>query len=87
MLASFPAPRAVLPNRALTIDDYRKLIIDLAGVKNAWLRPVDMIFFADPITATLSREQSEVVDRLSEVMNGDPRARLFALAGERAGRS
>ena len=30
------------------------------------------------IPRTLSKEQSEAVDKLSEVMNGNPRARLFA---------
>jgi molecular chaperone DnaJ len=37
--------------------------------------------FVIDVPATLSAEQSEAVDRLSEVMNGDPRARLFAQAG------
>ena len=30
------------------------------------------------VPASLSKEQSEAVDKLSQVMNGDPRARLFA---------
>ena len=34
--------------------------------------------FVIDVPASLSPEESEVVDRLSEVMNGDPRARLFA---------
>jgi molecular chaperone DnaJ len=42
--------------------------------------------FVIDVPATLSREQSEAVDRLSQVMNGDPRARLFSLATEGAGR-
>jgi molecular chaperone DnaJ len=29
---------------------------------------------------TLSAEQSEAIDRLSQVMNGNPRARLFEKA-------
>jgi molecular chaperone DnaJ len=33
--------------------------------------------FVIDVPASLSPEESEVVDRLSEVMNGDPRARLF----------
>jgi hypothetical protein len=36
------------------------------------------------VPASLSPEQSEAVDRLSKVMNGNPRARLFAAAGEGA---
>ncbi len=34
--------------------------------------------FVIDVPATLSSEQSEAVDKLSEVMNGDPRAKLFA---------
>ena len=41
--------------------------------------------FVIDVPATLSPEQSEAVDKLSQVMNGDPRARLFAAArGRRA---
>ncbi|HEY5318074.1 MAG TPA: molecular chaperone DnaJ [Solirubrobacteraceae bacterium] len=36
--------------------------------------------FVIDVPASLSPEESEAVDRLSEVMNGDPRARLFAEA-------
>ena len=35
--------------------------------------------FVIDVPATLSKEQEAAVDALSEVMNGDPRARLFAL--------
>ena len=46
--AQFFAPRAVLPNRALTELDWRKWLIDLAGVKNAWMEVVtDVQLFAD----------------------------------------
>ncbi len=42
--ASLPAhlPRAqeILPCRPLTLNDYRRLFIDLPGVRNAWLRPL-----------------------------------------------
>jgi len=34
--------------------------------------------FVIDVPATLSKEQSEAVDKLSEVMNGNPRSRLFA---------
>jgi molecular chaperone DnaJ len=34
--------------------------------------------FVIDVPASLSKEQSEAVDKLSEVMNGDPRARLFS---------
>jgi molecular chaperone DnaJ len=38
--------------------------------------------FVLEVPASLSAEQSEAVDRLSKVMNGNPRERLFAAAGE-----
>ena len=37
--------------------------------------------FVLDVPSTLSPEQSEAVDRLSKVMNGNPRERLFAAAG------
>jgi molecular chaperone DnaJ len=40
--------------------------------------------FVLDVPASLSPEQSEAVDRLSKVMNGNPRARLFAAAGGEA---
>lgn len=46
--AQFFAPRDVLPNRALTELDWRKLVIDLPGVKNAWIEVVsDVLLYAD----------------------------------------
>ena len=46
--AQFFAPRAVLPNRALTELDWRKWLIDLPGVKNAWIEVVsDVLLYAD----------------------------------------
>ncbi len=41
--------------------------------------------FVLDVPASLSPEQSEAVDRLSAVMNGNPRERLFAGAGAEAG--
>jgi molecular chaperone DnaJ len=38
--------------------------------------------FVIDVPATLSAEQDEAIDRLSKVMNGNPRARLFAQAGD-----
>ena len=46
--AQFFAPRTVLPNRALTELDWRKWLIDLPGVKNAWIEAVgDVLLYAD----------------------------------------
>ena len=38
--------------------------------------------FVIDVPATLSAEQSEAVEKLSQVMNGNPRATLFAQAGK-----
>ena len=47
-MARLHLPRAVLPNRALTGLDWRKLLIDLPDVKNAWIEPVtDALLYAD----------------------------------------
>src|SRR5690606_16732333 len=35
----FYTARRILHNNPLTISDYRKLIIDVPGVRNAWLEP------------------------------------------------
>jgi molecular chaperone DnaJ len=40
--------------------------------------------FVIDVPASLSPEQSEAVDKLSEVMNGNPRAKLFTNAGDGA---
>ncbi|MEO5734503.1 MAG: hypothetical protein ABIN96_01905 [Rubrivivax sp.] len=46
--AQFLAPRSALPNRALTELDWRKWLIDLPGVKNAWIEVAnDMLLYAD----------------------------------------
>jgi uncharacterized protein YegP (UPF0339 family) len=37
MAAQFFTARNVLPNRPLTLNDYRKLLIDIPQVRNAWL--------------------------------------------------
>ena len=43
--------------------------------------------FTLEVPSSLSPEQSEAVDRLSRVMNGNPRERLFAAAGDGSGAS
>ena len=39
--------------------------------------------FVIDVPASLTREQAAAVDELSKVMNGNPRARLFARSGRR----
>jgi len=41
--------------------------------------------FVIDVPSTLSQAESEAVDRLSEAMNGNPRAKLFAAAGRAGG--
>ena len=53
MAEQFFTPRQVLPNRALTVTDYRKLLIDLPGVKNAWISPAPQRCYADTAAAKL----------------------------------
>lgn len=54
----FHRARAVLPIRPLTALDWRKLLIDLPGVKNAWVRPVEApLLYADQIQRRLSRNR------------------------------
>ena len=59
MARQFFSARRVLPVRALTALDYRKLIIDLPGVKNAWIRPAPVTYFADTLRAELLAERPE----------------------------
>jgi uncharacterized protein len=47
--------RQILPSRPLTLLDYRKLLIDIKDVKNAWLYPASTIYYADKIKGELLR--------------------------------
>jgi uncharacterized protein len=47
--------RQILPSRPLTLLDYRKLLIDIDGVKNAWLYPASLIYYADKNKGELLR--------------------------------
>ena len=53
MKKQFFTARQILPNRPLTLLDYRKLLIDLKGVKNAWLQPAALSYYADTIEGKL----------------------------------
>lgn len=55
MKKQFFTARQILPNRPLTLLDYRKLLIDLKGVKNAWLRPAILTYYADMVEGKLLR--------------------------------
>src|SRR4051812_14036887 len=47
MAGQFFTPGQIFPNRVLTMLDYRKLMIDVTGVKNAWLTPATVTYYAD----------------------------------------
>ena len=47
IISEFFTAKNILPNKALTINDYRKLIIDVVGVKNVWLRKKTKQLVAD----------------------------------------
>lgn len=36
---TFPTASQVLPTRPVTVEDYRRLLIDIDGIRNAWLLP------------------------------------------------
>jgi len=55
MREQFFTAREILPNRPLTVLDYRKLLIDLPGVKNAWLAPEPLSYCADTVRGRLLR--------------------------------
>ena len=44
----------ILPNKAVTAADYRKLFIDLNGVKNCWMRKYDKTVYVDCKNSELS---------------------------------
>lgn len=43
----FFSAEQIFPNRAVTLDDYRKLLIDIEGIQNAWLKKRSQPIFAD----------------------------------------
>ncbi|HIJ94640.1 MAG TPA: diguanylate cyclase [Desulfuromonadales bacterium] len=70
MQKQFFSARRILPNRPLTMADYRKLLIDVPGVKNAWLRPVSERYYADTALGELRRNNP-----------GGPEIREITLSG------
>ncbi|MDX2370268.1 MAG: hypothetical protein QNK36_17985 [Colwellia sp.] len=53
MAEQFFSARKILPCRPLTELDYRKLIIDIPGVRNAWIYPTKTELYADKINIKL----------------------------------
>jgi hypothetical protein len=57
MRKQFFTTAQILPHRPLTLLDYRKLLIDLKGVKNAWLEPATLIYSANTVSGELSEKK------------------------------
>lgn len=61
--AQFHAPQAVLPNRAFTAPDWRRRLIDVEGVRNAWIEPVtDALLYIDLRLSELVAQQPDHPD-------------------------
>ena len=58
MAKLFDSAGSILPCMPVTEADYRKLLIDLPGVKNAWLHPVPKTLYADPAEGRLAAKPS-----------------------------
>ena len=58
MKQQFYRAREILPNAPLTINDYRKLVIDVVGIKNAWVQPVAARCWADTVEGVLLHADS-----------------------------
>ncbi len=58
MQQQFFTAREILHNRPITLLDYRKLLIDLKGVKNAWIKPTSLTYYADTINKRLLAKDS-----------------------------
>ncbi|HYR09971.1 MAG TPA: hypothetical protein VEQ60_19510 [Longimicrobium sp.] len=57
MQAQFFTARQILPSAPLTTADYRRLLIDVVGIKNAWIRPATETLYADTLRGRLQRER------------------------------
>lgn len=67
IIALFHTAAGIFPGRALTINDYRKLIIDVEGIKNAWLKKKTKTITADLTNKMLTRQPAANA-RTSEVV-------------------
>ncbi|MGQ8364226.1 hypothetical protein [Glaciecola sp. 1036] len=62
----FPAPDVILPSAPLTQADYRKLIVDIPNVNNAWLIPTTVNLFYDSLdeSVTLSTRSGKTITEI-----------------------
>ncbi len=88
----FFSAATILPNQAVTINDYRKLVIDIEGVQNAWIEQARQRVFADVSRKRLMKTQPEttrweVVDisgYYTVLLEYDPNVAQGAQAGIRS---
>ena len=91
MAALFASAGRLLPGQPVTEADYRKLLIDLPGIRNAWLQQVAVPLYADPaagrLSATPTGSKSErainvsghfrvLLDYMDEVTTAERRAQV-----------
>lgn len=70
-LKNFFTAREILTCNPVTVNDFRKILIDLDGIKNAWLEKAnhsEVDFYADPPNETLTYDQGLEEDKI--VLNG-----------------
>ncbi len=57
VISHYKTAKEILPNKAVTIHDYRKLLVDIEGIKNAWLRKKIKTVYADLVENKLVRDK------------------------------
>ncbi len=68
---TFFTARQVLTNAPFTVNDYRKLLIDVDGVKNAWLdiaTESEVDFYVDRLAKEITYTPTETTDKIT--LNG-----------------
>ena len=78
MKKQFFTARQILPNRPLTLLDYRKLLIDLEGVKNGWLQPAALSYYADTIEGKLFGPAILYADQITDLASFGGKMKLPA---------
>lgn len=71
MANDFLRPELVLPTSPVTLLDYRKLLLDVPGVRNAWLRP-----YAQPVNVALPSPEKYLDTQAHLTHDPAARARL-----------
>ncbi len=67
----FFSPREILTNNPVNVDDFRKILIDLAGIKNAWLEPrLEDDFYSDG-PALYFNTQSRKIEYLEDLSKAE----------------